>query len=406
MQSLLKGEVLRSPLRRPLRSSAGLVFDVDPARGNLVDLVSGQNATNGRGTERTVIRGGRVRTVGIGQVALSDRYGKTRIDIQPAATNLLTHSEAFDNAAWSKVNCIVSANAIGGPDGNTTADKIEFTGQDYPRVKQTTSQAADGITVTLSAWLRGDTDRTGRLEVSSNGTSTGGSQAISITTNWQRFHYTVTMGAGTGTITPYIHASYATNQTGHVYIWGAQLEAGQVPTAYIPTVASPVSRAADAVGWTLPQALKNILSTAEGPAAAQGTLVVRGWVPEFNHGDITTACSIIGASDATASLLYYQDYNPLGGGLIRAYDGINGALVVNNWVAGKSYDLAERWSAGLGLSQVGHKLSSWNDWIWGDPAPFDGSFALGSYLNLGYSPTYPFEIGSTEFHEKWLEDPR
>ena len=41
-----------------------------------------------------------------------------------ARVNLLTYSEQFDNAAWSKANLSVTANAITAPDGTTTADLI------------------------------------------------------------------------------------------------------------------------------------------------------------------------------------------------------------------------------------------------------------------------------------------
>lgn len=38
--------------------------------------------------------------------------------------NLLTYSEQFDNAAWTKTNATVTANAAVAPDGTTTADKL------------------------------------------------------------------------------------------------------------------------------------------------------------------------------------------------------------------------------------------------------------------------------------------
>ena len=41
-----------------------------------------------------------------------------------ARYNLLTYSEQFDNAAWTKSNTTVSANAVTAPDGTLTADKL------------------------------------------------------------------------------------------------------------------------------------------------------------------------------------------------------------------------------------------------------------------------------------------
>lgn len=39
-------------------------------------------------------------------------------------TNLITYSEQIDNAAWTSQNTAVTANAIAGPDGTTTADEV------------------------------------------------------------------------------------------------------------------------------------------------------------------------------------------------------------------------------------------------------------------------------------------
>lgn len=43
---------------------------------------------------------------------------------EPSQINLFQHTEAFDNAYWTKVVGSISANAATGPDGNATADKL------------------------------------------------------------------------------------------------------------------------------------------------------------------------------------------------------------------------------------------------------------------------------------------
>ena len=44
--------------------------------------------------------------------------------IEESRTNLLTYSEQFDNAVWTKSNASITANAIIAPDGTLTADKL------------------------------------------------------------------------------------------------------------------------------------------------------------------------------------------------------------------------------------------------------------------------------------------
>ena len=41
-----------------------------------------------------------------------------------APHNLLTYSEQFDNAAWSKTNTTITANSTAAPDGTLTADTL------------------------------------------------------------------------------------------------------------------------------------------------------------------------------------------------------------------------------------------------------------------------------------------
>lgn len=63
-----------------------------------------------------------------------------------AGTDLLTQPQAFDNAAWTKTNTTVTANAATAPDGTTTADKL----------LETTANANHTIGQALTA-IAGDT---------------------------------------------------------------------------------------------------------------------------------------------------------------------------------------------------------------------------------------------------------
>ena len=173
--------------------------------------------------------------------------------IEEQRTNLLTYSEQFDNAAWTKRGtCTVTPNAISAPDGTTSADLISGlggTGNDlYSTVATVTLNAPDSPSFFINK-----VSTTGTLRVGNPSDSSKGNWYIDLSlvgSGWQRItlgHPSVTVitsfvgnGGGDGLI-------FLTQAGGPLsfYLWGAQLEAGSFPTSYIPTVASQVTRAAD-----------------------------------------------------------------------------------------------------------------------------------------------------------------
>ncbi len=67
-------------------------------------------------------------TTGAGDLSFTRASNGTRINsaglVEVCPWNLLTYSEDFSNAAWSKDNATISANATTAPNGTTTADKL------------------------------------------------------------------------------------------------------------------------------------------------------------------------------------------------------------------------------------------------------------------------------------------
>jgi hypothetical protein len=205
------------------------------------------------------------------------------LEIEESRTNLLTYSEQFDNAAWTKTNLTITANTIVSPDGALTGDKLivdsgvafgsGFTRQNITKAASATTytstvyakagefnrvrflcrdaaSSANSASVTISL-----VDGSVVVAVAATGTFTSASSsATSVGNGWYRIALTFTSGTETaiwgGSYIP--SDSVATQGNGYsgIYIWGAQLEEGAFATSYIPTVASQVTRAVDAASMT------------------------------------------------------------------------------------------------------------------------------------------------------------
>jgi len=263
----------------PLRSGLGAY---DPSL--LLDFTSGNQTLDPRITFTRASTATRFNANG---VLVSEAINAPRFDYDPVTlapkgllieeqrTNLVTYSEQFDNAAWTKSRVTITADAVVSPDGTMDGDKIiADTSASTTHLVSGSASVTSGTSYTLSVFAKAAEYGFVRLGLSgfftvvqsaifslsdgsigvTTGTITTTSQNIG--NGWWRFSITST-ATGSGTTATQIGpsalsstANFTGDGTSGIYIWGAQLEAGAFATSYIPTVASQVTRAADSAVMT------------------------------------------------------------------------------------------------------------------------------------------------------------
>lgn len=201
--------------------------------------------------------------------------------IEDASSGLLTYSEDFANAAWTKTRASVTSNAVAAPDGTTTADKLveDGTAANSHCVQQSPSYVA-GTTYAFSVFVKADTRSmimmqfpnaafTSTLRTWFNiGTGAVGTTAAGVTAyiqnvggGWYRCCViaTATVTAAAATLICMVTTDNVTNYDGDsvsgLYLWGANIRGDDSLTSYVKVVASPVVRAADIALATNPAAL-------------------------------------------------------------------------------------------------------------------------------------------------------
>jgi hypothetical protein len=194
--------------------------------------------------------------------------------VEEQRTNLLTYSEAFDDAGWLKTRSSITANTIVAPDGTLTGDKLveDTTASSTHFVQRNTSLggSVDSSAYTISVYAKaGERSRfrfrdlfqvAGGLTIFdlTIGTVVSGTGTItSVGNGWYRCsifplkNTNTTSALDISLVDSGTNASYTGDGFSGIYIWGAQLEAGGAfsaafPTSYIKTEASQVTRSADA----------------------------------------------------------------------------------------------------------------------------------------------------------------
>lgn len=215
------------------------------------------------------------------------RLSTPRLVLEAARTNGWTYSEQLNNAAWTKTNCTISADAVVAPDGTTTMDHVvesatsaeHYISRVYGSVTADTNQSASCFAKAgTRTWLRITTiDATGteilstwvNLSTGVVGTSDSG-HAITVE-DFGSGTYRISVVFNANDAAPYEvtvrfalatqdnETSYSGNGTSGAYLWGLQFEADKsFSSSYIKTVASTATRNDETLSfpfWTPPCAV-------------------------------------------------------------------------------------------------------------------------------------------------------
>jgi len=184
--------------------------------------------------------------------------------VEESRTNLVTSSEDFTDASWTKSEVSVSSDTTSTPSGETASliipstsalshffyDSISLSAQAYT---QSVYAKAGGYNY-IAVQSFGDGILKSCYFDLLNGTAGTPSNCTASIQNvengWYRCAITFTPGAASHTVqfnpsTDGSTINKAGDGTSGIYVYGAQLEAGAFPTSYIPTYGATATRSAD-----------------------------------------------------------------------------------------------------------------------------------------------------------------
>jgi hypothetical protein len=250
--------------------------------------------------------------------------------VEPQRTNNILYSEQFDNATWFSLNVTVTANNAISPDGTQNADKIDYTNNNNYLIG-TASPNTQNTAYTISCYAKkGTTDifvfreafyfgSTAKFNLT-NGTivtdSTGTAKITSVGNGWYRCSITQAYTSGQ-TNMQWSYDSYF--NTGNLYLWGAQIEAGAYTTSYIPTTTASVTRNADVISKT---GITSLIGQTEGTIFVEEVYDAS----IANNGGLDD--TLVSLTDGTSSNLISIFHYGLGIGNVLFFIRLSGATQV------------------------------------------------------------------------------
>lgn len=277
--------------------------------------------------------------------------------VEPSSTNLILYSEQFDNPNWTALRATITPNSTVSPDGTSNADLILDTAVAGTHVLiQVIAKTATAIAYNASVYLKAFTRNNGELRMSDQsgngirvvfdlnagtasspiafgtGYTVGASSIEPVGNSWYRVSVSGTSNLSLiNSLEIYIaNASLAISYVGDgsgFYAFGADLESSLVPTSYITTVASQVSRSND-----LPS-----LPIDTWYNTSQGT-----WFAQFSTVSIAGTPRIVGATPSSKAPIFISSQ------AASMFDSTTTISTANTITANTTQKIASSWSGTSG----------------------------------------------------------
>lgn len=184
--------------------------------------------------------------------------------LEPQRTNQQTHSEDLTNPFWATSNVSVVANQTTSPDGNQTADKVDYgAGSGFIRNLVTITSPATTFSIFIKYFdfqfiqimTSGDVNHYANFDVQNGVLGNVGSSTEAEIEDYGNGWYRIVAKFVSGTFAGQPRLYKITSDTsgwasgggdaGSFYMWGGQQEVAAFQTSYIPTTSSTVTRSAD-----------------------------------------------------------------------------------------------------------------------------------------------------------------
>jgi len=206
--------------------------------------------------------------------------------VEPLATNLFIHSENV--GGWPATRCTYQNDAIIAPDSTLTADKLIYNDDSSINgyIGQSIATSAQNYTISFFA-KKGSYDKINCANATTgkgvgfdltNGTTFSylaapvSSSIVYLQDGWYKCRITVLCTNATNVLRFYLVEENGVVLNDYVYLWGMQLEAGNM-TSYIKTTTVAAPRNADVITVTPPENTNKITEFFEGGATNDITVI-------------------------------------------------------------------------------------------------------------------------------------